>query len=103
MRYLALAAAAVAAVLVAFAALAAPSEAPARGALLQPGDDYLLMPIARRRQDTWRWQRLMGRRPTPSSTSERRSRSPHYRRWVLRVWTKRAQRARRQAARPRPT
>ena len=100
MRYLALAAAAVAAVLVAFSALATPGQATARGALLEPGNGYLLVPIAHRRRDTWRWQRLMGRRPTPSSKSERRSRSAHYRRWVLRVWTQRAHRARRQAARP---
>jgi hypothetical protein len=101
LRYLALAAAAVAAVFVALAALATPAEAPASGVvLLKPGDDYLLTPIAQRRRDTWHWQRLMGKQRTPSSTSERRSRSPHYRRWVLGLWTRRAERARRQAARP---
>ena len=100
MRYLALAAAAVAAVLVAFAALATPAEAPARGLLLQPGDDYLLAPIAT---------------PTPghvalaapdgqAADAERHERAALAQRALpplgAPVWTQRAQRARRQAARP---
>ena len=102
MRSIALCAAACAAALTALALLAAPADAPAKNAvtLLQPGDEFLLAPIASRRRDTWRWQRLMGRRPTPTSRSEARSRNPHYRRWVLRLWTTRARQARRQAARP---
>jgi hypothetical protein len=83
------------------ALLAAPADAPAKGEVLLPaGDRFLLAPIASRREATWRWQRLMGRRPTPAIRSEVRSRSPHYRRWVLRLWTKRAARARRHAANP---
>lgn len=101
MRFLAPCAAALAAALIALCALAAPASAPAKGAALLPaGDQYLLGPISAKRKNTWHWQRVMGKRPTPSTRSEARSRSPHYRRWVLRLWSKRAERARRQAARP---
>jgi hypothetical protein len=100
LRSLALCAAAFVAALTALCALAAPANAPARGnALLQPGDEYLLTPIQVRRREAWHWQRVMGKRPTRATRSEVRSRNPHYRRWVLRLWTERAQHARRQAAR----
>jgi len=100
LRSLALCAAALAAALTAVCSLANPSEAPARDAvLLRPDDTYLLLPIQTRRREAWHWQKVMGKRPTPTAQSERRSRNAHYRRWVLRLWTKRARAARLQAAR----
>jgi hypothetical protein len=100
-RFLVLSAALLAGALTAIATLTAPAEAPARGlVLLQPGDTYLLANIDRHRNHTWHWQRLMGKPQTPASDDVTRSRSPHYRRWVLRLWVKRAERVRRQAFRP---
>jgi hypothetical protein len=101
LRSLALCAAALAAALTALCALAAPATAPARGAApLAPGDRYLLSHIAAKRQKTWHWQKVMGKRPTPTMLSETRSRSRRYRHWVLDLWTKRAVRARKQATNP---
>lgn len=101
MRHLVLSAAALAVAIIALATLAAPTEAPAKGlGLVGPGNTYLLASIARHQRETWRWQRLMGRPQTPASTVVTRSRSPHYRRWVLRLWEKRAVVVRRQALRP---
>jgi hypothetical protein len=68
--------------------------------LLPAGSRYLLARIDRRRAETWRWQRLMGKPRSPSSLSDRRSRSPEYRRWVLSLWQKRAARERRLAHNP---
>jgi hypothetical protein len=100
-RFFLLSAAALAGVLLALGTLAAPTDAPAQGlAMLEPGDDYLLASIARHRRAAWHWQRLMGRPPTPASTTARQSRSPDYRRWVLRLWAQRAERLRQLAARP---
>jgi hypothetical protein len=100
-RYLVLTAAALSAMLLALASLAAPSEAPASGLrLLTPGDDYLLSSIAHHRTNAWRWQQLMGKPRTRASKTVRRSRSPLYRRWVLRLWRERARAVQRQAQRP---
>jgi hypothetical protein len=49
---------------------------------------------------TWRWQRLMGKRLTPTDYSARETESKLYRRWVLRLWQRRAVAARRQAQHP---
>jgi hypothetical protein len=68
--------------------------------LMQPGDDYLLANIARKRDETWRWQRVMQRSLTQHSPDVERSRSRSYREWVHRLWTKRALTARRRAANP---
>lgn len=68
------------------------AAASAQLAILELTDDH--------RHETWRWQSLMGRPRTPISYSERRSRSPRYRAWVLRLWKQRATKARRRAARP---
>jgi hypothetical protein len=100
LRLLALCAAAFAAALTAVCLLAAPTDAPARDAvLLKPDDTYLLQPIQKRRHEVWHWQKVMGKRPTPTTLSEKRSRNPHYRRWVLKLWTTRAARVRHQVAR----
>jgi len=60
----------------------------------------VLRGIAGKRLETWRWERLMGRRRTRSGASERRIASLAYRQWVLRLWTRRAARARRLALHP---
>jgi len=67
---------------------------------LERGDRYLLSRIQERRQETWRWQGVMGRPHTRAARGVRHSRSPYYRRWVLRLWHRRAVQARRQAAHP---
>jgi hypothetical protein len=51
-------------------------------------------------EETWRWERLMGKPTTRTEHSARRSRAPQYRRWVLDLWRSRAQRMRRQGANP---
>lgn len=81
--------------------LSHPSPAtPAGERVLAPGSTYLVPRIDRWRAETWRWQRLMGKPRTHSSSSERESRSPAYREWVLRLWKQRAARARRNASSP---
>jgi hypothetical protein len=101
----------VAALLFGLSALADPAEAPAgpqtgravkraETRLLEVGSTYLLPAIARHQRETWRWQRLMGVRRTPSSATARRSRIVEYRRWVHGLWRTRATRARRRAANP---
>jgi hypothetical protein len=85
------------------AMLAVPADAPAgeRRKRVHPvAASYMVALIQRHRRETWRWQRLMRRPLTPASTRLPQVRSAAYRRWVLRVWAKRVQRVRRQAARP---
>ena len=52
------------------------------------------------RHVTWRWQRVMGRRLTPSHRLERRTRDAAYRRIVLEFWRRHAHHARRHAHHP---
>jgi hypothetical protein len=49
---------------------------------------------------TWRYDRIMSRRLTPSDRSVYRSPSQGYRRWVLSLWQERAERARLRAMHP---
>ncbi len=56
--------------------------------------------IATVRQETWHWQRVMARRPTPSLFGRQDARSLAYSRWVLRLWERRADHARRLAQHP---
>lgn len=72
----------------------------AREALLAPNSTYLLHAIARYRRETWHWQRLMGKRRTPTSFDAGATRKASYRRWILGVWRTRAERVRRAAQRP---
>lgn len=77
------------------AALTGAGDAQATGqriSLLEAIDGY--------RQETWRWQRLMQVRRTPTSYSERRRDNAAYHRWVLDLWRERAARAEQQAQRP---
>jgi hypothetical protein len=61
----------------------------------------LLRGLVAKRNETWRWERLMtGRRLSPYAGSASRARSIAYRLWALRVWTVRAAAARRRAAHP---
>ena len=70
------------------------------GRVLEPGSRYLLGAIRHHQRETWRWQRLMGKPRTWTSGSAHRSTDASYRHWVLRLWKKRAVRARRRAAKP---
>jgi hypothetical protein len=53
----------------------------------------LLAGIATRRDETWRWERVMHRARTPYVDSARRIRSVAYRKWVLHLWHRRAVKA----------
>jgi Transglycosylase-like domain len=101
LRYLQLCTAALVSALALVTTMTAPTPAGAqRSSLLRPGNEFLLAPIERKRNETWRWQRLMRQSRTSGSNNARRSVDPAYRRWVLRLWTKRARRARILAANP---
>ncbi len=56
--------------------------------------------IQRYRAETWRWQRLMRVRLTPSDGRAERSRSISFRRWIASYWRKQAAQARRRAHNP---
>jgi hypothetical protein len=61
----------------------------------------MLTSIRHYRAETWRWQRLMGKRLTPTAYSaEREKHASAYRRWVLQLWRKRAAVAHRRAHHP---
>lgn len=60
----------------------------------------LLDQIVDNRDETWRWQRLMGRPRSPYGASAERTRSVPYRKWVLRLWARRAVVVRKQAHDP---
>ena len=60
----------------------------------------LLDGIVARRDETWRWQRLMRRTRTPYAARAGRLTSLEYRRWVFRLWATRATKAEAQAQKP---
>jgi len=60
----------------------------------------LLRGIAARRDETWRWQKVMLHTRTPFHDSARHVQSVNYRKWVLGLWHRRALAARRQAHNP---
>ena len=60
----------------------------------------VLAQIAELRTETWHWQRLTMQPRTPTSYSERTTRSPAYRNWVRNLWRTRAERAQRRAENP---
>jgi len=60
----------------------------------------LLRGIAAHRDETWRWERVMLRRPTPYTDSASRIRSLAYREWVFRLWSQREVAARAKALNP---
>jgi hypothetical protein len=59
--------------------------------------DPVVKAISTYRTSTWHWQDVMGVRHTPFAASAVRSPDPAYRRWVLRLWQRRAQTTRFQA------
>ncbi|HEU0304737.1 MAG TPA: hypothetical protein VFR32_09155 [Gaiellaceae bacterium] len=75
-------------------------RAPAAQLLLDKTDRLMLRRIIRHRNSTWRWQSVMLRPRTPYTGAAEKSPSRAYRRWVLRVWEKRAKVAWRKAQRP---
>lgn len=88
-------------VLCGVAALLLAALAPTRSAHAAPTRTQLtLAQIDTFRTATWRLQKLMGRKRTPSLFTERRTTDPAYRLWVRNLWKRRAARARRQAANP---
>jgi len=88
-------------ILAALAALAAGSTFFAsRATARNLRSEVVLRLIEVKRDETWRWQTLMGRPRSPHAGSARRSPSFAYRLWVLRLWSARAARAHRQALRP---
>jgi hypothetical protein len=52
------------------------------------------------RAATWRWQKLMAAPLTPTERSELRATNSRYLDWLEGLWQRRAERARRRAARP---
>jgi hypothetical protein len=60
----------------------------------------LLRLISEEQRETWRWQRVMGRRLTPQADSSRHTLGLGYRQWVLTLWKTRARSARRRAQHP---
>ena len=75
--------------------------AQARQVLLERREERrLVVRIARKRDETWHWQRLMGRRLAPSEISSVRTTGLTRRRTELRVWIHRARYARKRALRP---
>ena len=60
----------------------------------------LLRGIVARRDETWRWQRVMLRSRTPYVGSARHLKSLSYRKWVLGLWRHRALAARHEAQNP---
>ena len=84
-----------AAVTLAFTALAA--EAPAA---TESPSARVLEKIRKFRAETWRWQRLMNVRRSPTQYAAERSKSIEFRRFVLSIWRERAARMRRAAMNP---
>ena len=62
-------------------------------------DRYLVAAIRHHRRETWRWERILGRSPTPAARGELDP-SHAYRRWVRDLWRRRAAAVRRRAANP---
>ena len=62
--------------------------------------DVLLAQVRKARRDTWRWERLMRVRRTPSSAAAERSNDREHRLLILNAWKKRAALRRRQASNP---
>jgi hypothetical protein len=60
----------------------------------------LLSGIVARRDETWRWQRLMHRGRTPYRASVEHILTLPYRQWVYRLWRERATTAKAQALNP---
>jgi hypothetical protein len=86
--------------LLALSALSVPRPADARKTYVIPSDPVLLKQIRRYQRQTWRWQRLMGVRRTPTTHAAVRDPSRRFKLWVRNLWRRRASQARRRALRP---
>ena len=63
-------------------------------------DLKLLRGITVHQKKTWHWERVMGKRRTPTASSAPTTTSRPYRRWVLRLWQRRASQVWQRARRP---
>lgn len=83
-------------------ALSGPRKAAAEGqkAHLYPTDRAVVKQIHRYRNETWRWQSLMGARRSPASRAAETDPSITFKLWVRNLWKHRAVHARRKAAHP---
>lgn len=89
-----------AAILAALAgALAQPRGATAATGIF-PAPEAVVKRIELYRKATWRWQRVMGLRPTPTSRTAPPNAALRYRLWVMHLWKTRALRMRRLALNP---
>jgi hypothetical protein len=79
--------------------LAPPAGARGDERIVVPYDDYLVSETRSYKRETWRWQRLMGKRRSPAARGELHP-SHLYRRWVNRLWKTRATRERHRAKHP---
>jgi hypothetical protein len=87
----------------AVAALTATRQAAAEGeriTVVRPGEVGLVRQIRRYRRATWHWQLVMGARRTPASKIGLAKPGREYKVWMRNLWKRRANRARRKAARP---
>ncbi|HEU5064614.1 MAG TPA: hypothetical protein VFT86_01835 [Gaiellaceae bacterium] len=86
----------------AVAALTSTHQASAggKGIKVLPGDSGLVRQIRHYRQQTWRWQNVMGVSRTRANRSTLRHPSRTYKRWVRDLWKRRAIRAHRRASNP---
>jgi hypothetical protein len=93
--------AAITVVFIGFALAALSSVKPARPAKtrLDPGTE-VLRKIKRYQRATWRWERLMGVRRTPTRKRYLRVHNLEYRIFVMHRWRRRAVRAKRRAHNP---
>lgn len=60
----------------------------------------LVRTMRKHRDETWRWQAVMGAKRSPYTASAERSRSLAYKRWTLAAWERRARQVSREARRP---
>lgn len=83
-------------------ALSGPRRAAAEGQKVQlyPADRAVIRQIRRYRNETWRWQSLMGVPRTPSARAAETDPSHTFKLWVRDLWKHRAIRTRGKAARP---
>jgi hypothetical protein len=89
-----------AAILAALAGALAQPRGAAAATRLYPSSEAVVKKIELYRNTTWRWQRVMGLRPTPTSSTPPPRPSLRYRLWVLSLWKTRALKMERLALNP---
>lgn len=68
--------------------------------VISKADRQVIRRIVNHRNSAWRWQTVMFQPRTPYNGTAETTQSDSYRRWVMRVWEKRAKVAWRKAQRP---